>query len=67
MPVAIYFVGQVVFGEYGGNGFGSFAGNVGAKIAGMQPVAWFMVLAPYLLVQTARLTLRGWRMLARPS
>jgi len=61
MPVAIYIVGQHVFGAYGGQGYDDFFGTLSAKIRAGETVAWFFVLAPYLLWQSLRLTAFGWR------
>ena len=60
-PIAIFLVGQRVFGEFGGQGYADFFGTLSAKIRGGEPVAWFFVLSPYLVWQTLRLTAFGWR------
>jgi len=61
MPVLIYWVGQEIFGDYGGHGYADFFGTLSAKIRSGERVAWFLVLAPYLAWQTLRLTIFGWR------
>jgi len=61
MPIAIYWVGQNVLGEFGGHGYADFYGNLSAKIRGRDLVAWFFVLSPYLIWQVLRLTLFAWR------
>lgn len=61
VPIAIFVVGQRVFGEFGGQGYADFFGTLSAKIRGGEQVAWFFVLSPYLVWQTLRLTLFGWR------
>ncbi len=61
MPVAIYWVGQLVLGQFGGHGYADFFGNLSAKIRGGEPVAWFFVLSPYLAWQILRLMLFAWR------
>ncbi len=61
VPIAIYWIGQGLFGEFGGQGYGDFFGTLSAKIRHGEPVAWFFVLTPYLLWQTIRLTVWGWR------
>jgi len=63
MPIAIYWVGQNVFGEYGGQGYSDFFGTLGTKIRGGEPVSWFFVLSPYLAWQLLRLTGLAWRRL----
>lgn len=65
MPIAIYAVGQGIFGTYGGHGYGGFFGAISEKIRSGDGVAWFLVLAPYLAWQTLRLTGRAWRHLGR--
>ena len=67
MPIAIYIVGQEVFGDYGGYGYADFFGTLSAKIRAGEPVAWFLVLSPYLAWQTLRLTAFGWRRASKPS
>ena len=62
MPVAIYVVGQNIFGEYGGQGYGQFFGELSGRIRSGDRVAWFLVLSPYLGWQTLRLMLFGWRL-----
>lgn len=61
MPIAIYWVGQNVFGRYGGHGYGDFFGTLSARIRAGDGIAWFFVLSPYLVWQTLRLTLYAWR------
>lgn len=64
LPFGIYLVGQLVFGEYGGNGYGDFYGTVAEKLRGGKPAAWFLVLSPYLTWQVIRFAARAWRQLA---
>lgn len=66
MPIAIYLVGEEVFGDYSGYGYADFFGTLSAKIRTGEPVAWFLVLSPYLAWQTLRLTLFGWRCASKP-
>lgn len=61
VPLLIYPVGQSVFGDYGGAGFGDFFGRLGSKIRQGDLSAWFLVLAPYLGWQCLRLMVLGWR------
>lgn len=65
MPLAIYWVGEIVFGTYGGHGYFEFYGTISEKIRGGDGVAWFLVLAPYLVWQCLRLTAVAWRFLGR--
>lgn len=62
MPLAIYFVGQNIFGDYGGHGYSQFFGELSGRIRSGDGVAWFLVLSPYLGWQTLRLMLLGWRL-----
>ena len=61
LPIAIWFVGQAIFGAYGGAGYMDFYGTLSSKIRSGDLVAWFLVLAPYLVWQILRLTALGWR------
>jgi len=67
MPIAIYWVGQDVLGEFGGHGYADFFGSLSAKIRSGDHVAWFFVLSPYLAWQTLRLTLFAWRATGKDS
>lgn len=66
MPVGIFWIGQIVFGAYGGHGYGEFFGTISEKIRAGDGVAWFLVLAPYLAWQCFRLMLLAWRRLQSP-
>jgi hypothetical protein len=65
MPIAVYLVGQSIFGAYGGQGYGDFFGTLSEKIRAGDKVAWFLVLSPYLIWQCLRLTVRAWRFSGR--
>ena len=67
MPILIYWVGQNVFGRYGGHGYGEFFGNLSGQIRGGDRVAWFFILSPYLAWQILRLARFAWRKTAQPS
>ena len=62
LPVAIYLVGQSVFGAYGGIGYGEFFGTLSAKVRNGDVVAWFLVLSPYLSWLCLRVTVLAWKM-----
>ena len=66
MPIAIYLMGQAIFGDYGGYGYADFFGTLSGKIRSGEPVAWFLVLSPYLAWQALRLTAYGWRSASAP-
>ncbi len=62
LPLAIYWVGQEIIGEYSPDaGVWDLAENVWADLLNLEPAAWILVLCPYLLVQLARLVRRLWR------
>lgn len=61
LPVAIWMVGNLVFGAYGGAGYGDFFSSLSGKLRSGNLVAWFLVLSPYLTVQVIRLAALGWR------
>jgi hypothetical protein len=67
VPIAIYFVGQIVLGQFGGHGYGDFFGALSNKIRSGDTTAWFFALSPYLVWQTLRLTLHAWRATAVPK
>lgn len=64
LPVAIYFVGGAVFGAYE-DGYAAFFAGLTRNLAGLSGVYWFLVLSPWLSVQTLRLTWFGLRRLKR--
>ncbi len=61
MPIAIYWIGPRVLGEFGGYGYSDFFGGLSARIRGGDLVAWFFVLSPYLVWQILRMTLFAFR------
>ena len=67
MPIAIYWVGQNVFGRYGGHGYTEFFGNLSGQIRGGDRIAWFFVLSPYLAWQVLRLTRFAWRKVSKKA
>ena len=64
LPVAIYVVGQAIFGDYGGGSYGHFS-ELSGRIRAGDSAAWFVVLSPYLGWQTLRLIALGWRSAGR--
>lgn len=67
LPVAVYVVGQAIFGEYGGGSYGRFFGDLSGRIRAGDAAAWFLILSPYLGWQTLRLIALGWRIAGRRS
>ncbi len=61
LPIAVWLVGDALFGEYGGAGYQSFFSLLSAKIREGDGVAWFLVLSPYLGVTVLRLMRWAWR------
>lgn len=66
LPIAVWFVGDVVFGTYEGGGYAGFFGILGGKLRSGDPAAWFLVASPWLGVQVIRLAALGWRQIAKP-
>ena len=62
LPVAVWLVGNLIFGAYGGTGYGDFFGRLSGKILSGDIVAWFLVLSPWLALQVVRMALAGWRL-----
>lgn len=56
LPVAIFLVGNSIFGSYGGGGLMDFFGALFARLAAADLAALFLVLSPYLIVQVLRLS-----------
>jgi len=65
LPVAIYVVGQAIFGDYGGGSYGHFYSELSSRIRAGDTAAWFLVLSPYLGLQALRLDALGWRSAGR--
>ncbi len=61
LPIAIYKVGQLVFGAYAGHGFADFYGDISSRLRSGDFYAWFLMLSPWLGVQALRLMAYAWR------
>ncbi len=61
LPVVVYFVGKLVFGDYEGGGYGDFFSALIGRLQGGETSAWFLVLSPLLLVLLLRGLWWGWR------
>ena len=61
VPLAVFFVGELVFGEYGGDGFGQFFESLLGKLTSADRFAWLLVLAPYVVLQLLRGMRIAWR------
>lgn len=64
LPVAIWLVGGVVFGDYEGGAFMDFLGAIAGRLRTGDRAAWFLVLSPYLAIGALRLSACGWRLAA---
>lgn len=67
LPPAVYLVGQAVFGDFAGGGFGAFYRGLFERLRNGEYMAWFLLLAPYLGVQTLRGTVLAWRIAGRTT
>lgn len=67
MPAVIYFVGQSIFGHYGGDGYGGFFGAIWNKLVAADGVAWLLVASPYLILQCLRIMGYAWRKTRKAS
>ena len=67
LPLAIFLVGGIVFGDYPGDGYGRFFESILRRFTAGDRFAWFLVLSPYLVVQLCRLLGYAWRMTGRIS
>ena len=65
LPVAVWFIGHMVFGAYEGAGYAEFYGMLSYKIRSGDAVAWFLILSPWLVLQCLRLMALGWRTAAK--
>lgn len=61
LPLAIYFVGDAVFGDYAAAGFSGFYGNLHGELRAGQPAVIFLLLSPYVVWLLLRLTIWGFR------
>jgi hypothetical protein len=64
LPLAIYWVGRELIGNYSPDasaGALTFAESIWADLLQFRLAAWVLVLAPYGLVQLLRFTRRLWR------
>ena len=62
LPIIIYSVGELVFDNYAGHGYGDFFDAISKKVRNGNYVAWLLVMSPYIGWQSLRLTLYLWRL-----
>lgn len=67
LPLAIFLVGDAVFGSYGGDGFGDFFESLLGKLGRADRFAWLLVLSPYIILQVVRIMTMGWRIAGSTS
>ena len=65
LPIAIYLVGEAIFGDYGGGSYAHFYSELSGRVRAGDAAAWFLVLSPYLGWQTLRLIGLAWRVAGR--
>lgn len=58
IPIGIYVVGGVVFGEFAGAGFGAFYRAIQSDLRDGQMVVIFLIFSPYLVWQAVRLSFK---------
>ncbi len=61
MPIAIYLVGEQVFGKYAGHGYADFYSEITQKIRRGDFYALLLILCPYLGWLTLRCIRYAWR------
>lgn len=61
LPFAIYAVGNAVFGEYGGGEYRDFHIGILTSMFSGHWTLIFLVLSPYLMLQTLRLSISACR------
>lgn len=57
LPISVYLVGDAIFDGYAGAGFSGFYAALHQALRDGDAAVWFLVLSPYLVWQTLRLTL----------
>ena len=67
LPIAVYVVGQAIFGEYGGLSYGQFFSDLSGRIRSGEGAAWFLVLSPYLGWQTLRFVKKAFSTEGQPA
>jgi hypothetical protein len=65
LPLAIYFLGGRVLGDYAGDGALALAESIWLDLMALHPLTWLLVLSPYIAVQLGRALRRIWR--SKPS
>lgn len=58
LPLAIFWVGQFVVGDYEGDGVGGLIGSIWSGLGRGDITAWILVASPYLAIQLIRAAYR---------
>ncbi len=62
LPLPIYWVGQLVIGEYPSEqGLWGLEKAIWTDLIRLNPLGWFLVLSPYAVVQMVRIGRSVWR------
>ena len=67
LPLAVFYVGDLVFGGYGGDGFGHFLETLLKRLGSADRFVWLLVLSPYVVFQLFRITRIAWRLAGQTS
>lgn len=61
LPVAVYLVGNAIFGAYADGDYFDFAAALWSRLSGLDAASWFLVLSPYLAWQALRFSVHAFR------
>ena len=67
VPIAVFWIGSQLLGEFGGTGFSEFFGPLTSKLLEGEVRAWILVMSPYLGSQCLRLAALAWRAGRQPA
>ena len=62
LPLAVFYVGDLVFGSYGGDGFGHFLETLFKRLGHADRFVWLLILSPYVVFQLFRIARIAWRL-----
>lgn len=62
LPFLVYTVGQFIFSDFAGGDFKAFFAEIHDLLKRGNLYVWFLVLSPYLVLQTLRMSLRLFRL-----
>ena len=58
LPICVFLVGKLVFGEFAGAGFGEFYRDIHSDLRSGEPDIVFLLFSPYIIWQLIRLSFR---------